>query len=371
MVLATKLSTDAFAEFRKYCLLKDITDYSYEEAVARLRLRFSKQRSVFADRYECMRLTRDEGEEFVHLVNRCKAALKRFKFEKLTKEQFDALILPSALKSPTDEPLRTRILQRLNQDGDQVRFDDIITDCVDFLTTKADCRVFANENVRLNAVQKPPRESRQRRKPPSQKRQPPKPTAQNVPPSPCFRCGDLYWCKDCPHLEHQCCKCKRTGHLERQCVHICNHRSNPKHSKVGLTQIGTVRQSPKSNGLMKMKVDVNGVQVEFYLDMGAEVSIINKETFDYIGAPGLQKCDEVACMYNGQTATFLGKGRAMFKPRNHATEDVFCVAQWGSLNLLSYPTMQRLGLYIANAEAVNAISTEPPSSSNTKTQLPR
>jgi hypothetical protein len=106
MVLATKLSTDAFAEFRKCCLPKDVTDYSYEEAVARLRLLFSKQHPVFADRYDCMRLTRDEGEEFMHLVNRCKSTLKRFKFEELTKEQFDALILLSALKSPADEPLR-------------------------------------------------------------------------------------------------------------------------------------------------------------------------------------------------------------------------------------------------------------------------
>jgi hypothetical protein len=138
VVLATKLSTDAFAEFRKCCLSDDVTDYSYEDAVARLRLLFSKQRPVFSDRYDCMRFTRDEGKEFMHLVNRGKAALKRFKFEELTKEQFDELILLSALKSPIDKPLHSRILQKLNQDGVQVRFDDIITDCVDFLTTKAD-----------------------------------------------------------------------------------------------------------------------------------------------------------------------------------------------------------------------------------------
>jgi len=173
MVLTTKLSTDAFAEFRKCCLPKDVTDYSYEEAVTMLRLLFSKKRSVLADRYDCMHLTRDEGEESMHLINRCKPAPKRFKFDELTKEQFDALIRISALKSPADEPLRARILQKLNQDGDQVRFDDIITDCVDFLTTKTDCRVFANENVHLNAAQKPPQERRQRRKhPPPQKRQP-------------------------------------------------------------------------------------------------------------------------------------------------------------------------------------------------------
>jgi hypothetical protein len=62
MVLATKVSTEAFAEFRKCCLPKDITDYSYKQVVAKLRLLLSKQRSVFADRYECMHLTRDEGK---------------------------------------------------------------------------------------------------------------------------------------------------------------------------------------------------------------------------------------------------------------------------------------------------------------------
>jgi predicted aspartyl protease len=98
-------------------------------------------------------------------------------------------------------------------------------------------------------------------------------------------------------------------------------------------------QSPKSNGLVKIEIDVNVVQVQFYLDTGAEVNIVSKETFDYIGAPGLQKCDEVQRMYNGQTATFFGKARAVFIRRSHATDDVFYVAQRGSLNLLSYPTM--------------------------------
>jgi predicted aspartyl protease len=57
-----------------------------------------------------------------------------------------------------------------------------------------------------------------------------------------------------------------------------------------------------------MEIDVNGIQVQFCLDTGAEVNIISKKTFDYIGALNLQKYDEVARMYNGPTATFLGEG---------------------------------------------------------------
>jgi hypothetical protein len=62
MVLATKLSTNAFAKFWKSCLLKEVTDYTYQESVTRLQLLFTKQRSIFADRYECLHLTRREGE---------------------------------------------------------------------------------------------------------------------------------------------------------------------------------------------------------------------------------------------------------------------------------------------------------------------
>jgi hypothetical protein len=48
--------------------------------------------------------------------------------------------------------LRARIMKKINQDGDQARFSDIITECVDFLTTYEDCLVLAKVNVQLNAV---------------------------------------------------------------------------------------------------------------------------------------------------------------------------------------------------------------------------
>jgi hypothetical protein len=101
-----------------------------------------------------------------------------------------------------------------------------------------------------------------------------------------------------------------------------------------------------------MEIILNYVRVPFYLDTGAEVNYISKETYNRI--PTLSKCDEVACMCNDQTATFLGKGRANFKRRNHTTTDVFYVAPKGSLNLLIYSTMQRVRMYIADAEVVNA-----------------
>jgi hypothetical protein len=96
------------------------------------------------------------GTGRVHaLPNRCKEALKRFRFEDLTKEQFVALFLLSVLQSRRHEPPLSRILLKLNQDGDQVCFDDVNTDCIDFLPRKADYQVFAKDNVYVNPMQNP------------------------------------------------------------------------------------------------------------------------------------------------------------------------------------------------------------------------
>ena len=46
-------------------------------------------------------------------------------------------------------------------------------------------------------------------------------------------------------------------------------------------------------------MDGNCLRIQFYLNTGAEVNIVSKETFNYTGAPGLQKCDEAARMYDG------------------------------------------------------------------------
>jgi len=65
---------------------------------------------------------------------------------------------------------------------------------------------------------------------------------------------------------------------------------------------------------------------------------------------------------------FLGKGKATFKRRNHMTTEVSYVAARVTLNLLSYATMQRLGLYITEAEANQEILTKEPWAINVKTE---
>ena len=172
-----------------------------------------------------------------------------------------------------DEPLRARILQKLSTDADQVRFDDIVTECVNFLSTEADCQLFSQEQVQLNAMQKPPNKSQHRQRPPASQSRTEHRRNSNVPPSTCYRCGSLHWYKYCPYKKHKCYQCRRTGHLEQQCHNIRTPKSHSLHpesknSKIGLVQIGTVHHASKSRSLLQMAIDVNKARVLFYLDTG-------------------------------------------------------------------------------------------------------
>ncbi|KHN82246.1 Uncharacterized protein K02A2.6 [Toxocara canis] len=258
--LMTKLGLSAFSEYRRSCLPKDVTDFTYTETVGRQHDLLNKKRSLFADRYTCMRISKQDGENIRHYANRLKAALRNFKFSEITEEQFASLTALAGIKDPNDEFLRARMLQKLDADGTNVKFDDIINDCVHFIAVKADSQLITGNNVQLNTI----RHSQQRRLQRPKKRQQKSP----APPSLCFRCGELHWNKDCPHISHKCRKCARTGHLESKC-------RKPKRHDVHSVQIGTVHEL---SHLIRKTFSVNGVPVEFCLDTGAEANIVNETT---------------------------------------------------------------------------------------------
>jgi hypothetical protein len=237
----------------------------------------------------------------MHLVNRCKAALKRFKFEGLTKERFDAI---SNWWTPTrSNPAKAQPRWKSSAFGWHHYQLHGLPHHKGWLLS------FTNENVQLNAVQKPPQEHQQCRKhPPFQQRQLSKPTVQNNPPSPATTMESSTGAK-IAHMIHQYSKCKHTGHLEHQCDHICNHCSKFKHSKVGLTQTGTVRQTPKSNSLWKWKSTLTAY--------GSKSTLTLRQKWH--------------TWIEGLTVTFLSKGRAVFKCHDHTTEDVFYITPQRSL----------------------------------------
>ena len=63
-LLMTKLSTNSFSEYKRSCFPDEIIKFKFDETKNKLLKLFTKAQSIFLDRYECLKSTREEGEDF-------------------------------------------------------------------------------------------------------------------------------------------------------------------------------------------------------------------------------------------------------------------------------------------------------------------
>ncbi|KAL3115692.1 hypothetical protein niasHT_013250 [Heterodera trifolii] len=163
---------------------------------------FSKPQSVFIDRYECLKAARAEGEEFRPFINRHKRLLADFRFDELKKEQFNCLMLLTALKLATD--------------GDNVSYDAVVEDLINFQSTIAEARAIEvpTSSKYLNVVRQKGKQTNYADKRSQAKQK------TNMPNSTkCWRCGgEQHRPNECWHKTAKCQKCKFDGHIEKQCA---------------------------------------------------------------------------------------------------------------------------------------------------------
>uniref|UniRef100_A0A914HFX2 RNA-directed DNA polymerase n=1 Tax=Globodera rostochiensis TaxID=31243 RepID=A0A914HFX2_GLORO len=340
-LMMTKLSKGAFSEYKKSCLPKEVTAFSFAQTGERLKGLFAKPQSVWIDRYECLRAAKSDDEDFRTFVNRHKRLLRDFEFRKLNEEQFYCLMLLTSMKSPKDAELRKRLLAKLAMDGDNAKYDKVVEDLQMYLSTIAEAKC-----IEQPASSKQVYAVRKKFQPKSQAFE-----AQGLKQKVCWRCGKATHApKECPHIKSVCKKCSKVGHLEAQCSqHQAwlnkNRGSNQGKRACNLTIGGVlvnVVNQPKQ--LIEFPVEMNGKEVKFLFDSGAEVTVVNEETHCLIGKPRLSRCYEQAKYHDGSKCTLLGRGEAMFKFSGAVQKGHFYVSKKGSLNLLGIGMLGAFGL---------------------------
>ncbi|KAL3113326.1 hypothetical protein niasHT_018941 [Heterodera trifolii] len=112
-LLMTKLSEAAFSQYSKSCLPKKVTDFNFSQTEERLKIAFSRPQSIWIDRYECLRASKSDDENFRPFINRHKRLLRDFQFDKLNEEQFSCLMLLTALIE--QQPMGSRNLMAVKQ----------------------------------------------------------------------------------------------------------------------------------------------------------------------------------------------------------------------------------------------------------------
>ncbi|CAH8624689.1 unnamed protein product [Dicrocoelium dendriticum] len=306
-LLLRKLGTNEHTRFLDHILPKEPKDITFNEAVATLKEIFGESTSLFSIRYQCLKIVKRDTDDYGALADMVNRECERFKLRCLTDDQFKCLIFVSALQSPRDAEIRTRLLANLDQDPD-LTLKSLVGECKRLITLKHDTAMIEQSRPTIadtvHAVQKA-------RKSGSNKSFNRKP---NKPPTPCWSCGEWHFARYCPFKRHICDKCHKRGHKEDFC-----HQSRPRNVKQSyrrknfrkpdaesLSVIATFHSHSRTRRRF-ITVLINGIPTRLQFDTASDITIISKNTWKHIKKPKMIDSNKIAHNASGGVLKLVGE----------------------------------------------------------------
>ncbi|XP_062556763.1 uncharacterized protein K02A2.6-like [Armigeres subalbatus] len=115
-LLLRSLSVPVHENFLNYLLPSHPRDFNFDDVVDKLKQISGQQKSLFSKRYDCLKLEKNETDDFVSYVGIVNRQCEDFELQKLTVNQFKSLIFICGLKSAKDADVRTPLLAKLESD---------------------------------------------------------------------------------------------------------------------------------------------------------------------------------------------------------------------------------------------------------------
>ena len=289
-LLVRKLNNLAFERFGAIILPKEPKDLKFEDAVKTLKSIFGRTESLFNRRVKCLQLTKHDMDDFVAYAGQVNRACEEFKLGELTVDEFKCLIFVHGLTSPTDEPIRTRLLSKLDtEEGKKLKVENLANEAIRVLNLRSDSAMLEGQSnaPQANVVkQNFNRSSNFNRK------------DKDVPSYPCWKCGQLHYVKSCPFSNHRCDQCGKTGHKEGFCSKNNPAKQNTKRKFKPRSHKRTFDNSCHSKGVYAVQnsssweerrkyfdVQINDTTVRLQYDSAADFTIISPEVYEALGRP--------------------------------------------------------------------------------------
>lgn len=104
------------------------------------------------------------------------------------------------LKSSSDFDIRTKLLNKIDNDGSSLTLDSLARKCQRLINLKTDTVLIESSKTetqinQLQANKKP----------------------KSAPKYPCWFCGGIHYARECTYKKHKCEQCKVVGHKEGYC----------------------------------------------------------------------------------------------------------------------------------------------------------
>ena len=159
----------------------------------------------------------------------------------------------------------------------------------------------------------------------------------------CGRCGRERHPRDkCPAKDARCHICKRTGHFSA----VCRQKSINTVERDDLDSAFLDTLSDVDMSVWISKVNINGKEIPFKLDTGAEVTAISKDTWTVLSEPTLQPPDKHLFGPAQRRLAVLGKIRCHLTHKGHSSQQSVFVVDGLKSNLLGLPAITALHLAV-------------------------
>ena len=181
--------------------------------------------------------------------------------------------------------------------------------------------------------------------------------------NPCGRCGRNHNQREtCPAKGQTCLKCKKKNHFQKMCktkVHEVQIDQNSDEDSVYVEEdsfnVDSIIVDEAKAWFTNLKI--NGVEVRFKLDCGADVSIISEKTFEKFKNKQKLSPSKIALTSPGGKLNVKGQFYAKTVVKNEAFKfRVIVVKNLKSYNLLSRTASSKMGFLklVQNVEDVHA-----------------
>ena len=196
------------------------------------------------------------------------------------------------------------------------------------------------------------------------------PNRKRDPKGTCSRCGKFppHDRQHCVARDAVCCKCGKSGHFQSVCRSSVTIRgvqaSHPPSSEENFLGVVTSTNTTNDNPWI-VTLQMNSIPVQFHIDTGAEVTVINDTVYKKVGSPSLSQSDQTLRGPSNQSLPVKGKFLAQFQYSGVTTEHNCYVVTDLSRPLLGRPAIEQLKL-LARVQAVQEISSPRDIVSNTE-----
>ena len=284
--IVSKLGQKEYNDFTKRILPKKVTDFEFEELLEELYDFFDAPTTLFRRRLGLFETTMGP-EGLRELRTKLKHHASIGDLETCTPDEILCFLAINAMKDTEWKYAKLRAVNYLETKEDP-SFDGLIDDLIRYETIRKDSAVTV------------------RPKPVYQVNDNPKPE-RSTSNYACYRCGGKnHTANQCRYRNETCSVCKKKGHLAKVCRQAKNNnREGGRNPRRQVNQVRVIRNTPKIS-LIQTTVKLNGYPVKMAIDTGAEVSLINRETWQKMGSPKLKQSPCKLTVANGSSLHSYG-----------------------------------------------------------------